>query len=284
MLAYKKELLIEKEENIFVQRWSETDDVPEHIHDFFEIVYIISGSSTHWIDGVKYEVTKGDLIFINKDQTHSFTVNGSTDRVNILLNPELISNELIGTDNIIFLFRHLTESELKNVVPPSTQKVSFRGADCEQADFLITMLLSEFESKNTGYRDVLKSLIQILFLKILRYLCNPNKACPTDREFLEDIMNYIDHNLDKKVSIAELAAKSFYTPAYFGTLLKKYCKKPFSAYLRERRMEKSALLLKTTNEHITDIMHRVGYSQTKEFYKHFKSTYGVPPSEYRKRK
>ena len=45
----------------------------KHLHDCIEIVYILSGSGEHVVDGVSHTVGEGSIVFINYNQTHSFT-------------------------------------------------------------------------------------------------------------------------------------------------------------------------------------------------------------------
>ena len=47
-----------------------------HKHDFLELCYIISGNATHYVDGTPYQLTKGDLLVIDTDQTHYYRSEG----------------------------------------------------------------------------------------------------------------------------------------------------------------------------------------------------------------
>ena len=33
-----------------------------HKHNFLELIYILSGNATHYIDNIEYQVSKGDLL------------------------------------------------------------------------------------------------------------------------------------------------------------------------------------------------------------------------------
>ena len=66
-----------------------------------------------------------------------------------------------------------------------------------------------------------------------------------------------------------------------GNMLKKYCGKSFSAYLKEKRLNEASELLKTTDLSVTEVMERVGYSDKKLFYAHFKEMFGNTPGKYR---
>lgn len=54
------------------------------------------------------------------------------------------------------------------------------------------------------------------------------------------------------------------------------------AYLKDYRINTAALLLRQTNESITQIANRIGYENPSKFSDAFKKNMGMLPSEYRK--
>ena len=74
------------------------DEMP-HTHEFIEIVYVLSGSMTHVIDGQKYKVKHGDILFMNYGCTHAFFSDEEYSYVNILFSPELMSEEIVTPAN-----------------------------------------------------------------------------------------------------------------------------------------------------------------------------------------
>ena len=59
-----------------------------HTHEFIEIVYIMSGKMSQTIDGQKYDVRRGDIIFMNYGCTHSFSADGDFSYINLLFSPQ----------------------------------------------------------------------------------------------------------------------------------------------------------------------------------------------------
>lgn len=282
MLSYKKELLISKEENIYINKYTPEPSEDKHIHDFFELVYTKSGECIHYIDDTKYVTHHGDLVFISCGQTHSFEASAGTKLVNILITPEFISSELIDAESIITLFRHSMFTEFEISALPY-QCIHFEGAELNETDSVIDMLIREYNAKEPGYKSVMQGGVRILFSKLLRRIKpTGNNGAVKANVLLDDILSYIDENYSQKISLKEIAAQTFYNPVYFGNLLKKYCGKSFSAYLKEKRISKAAEMLKTTGKSIEDIMSEVGYSDKKLFYNHFKEMYNVTPGKFSK--
>ena len=55
-----------------------------HRHDFVELIYICAGTGTQYIDGVAYEVGRGDFLYVNYGKTHDFLANGSMTYIEVM--------------------------------------------------------------------------------------------------------------------------------------------------------------------------------------------------------
>lgn len=165
-----------------------------------------------------YDVQRGDLLFIDVGQTHSFCqINDLTYR-NILLKPSFISAELIDADNIFDVFTLSAFDDFDGTVESTARKVSFRGAALLEVETLIEQMRGEFEQKRVGYRSVLKGGLQILFAKTLRCMCSEG-VHGVEIPFAE-LMTYIEDNLSQRLTPGDLAARCFYSPSYFCRVFK----------------------------------------------------------------
>lgn len=253
-----------------------------HLHEFVELVYIVSGSGVQYIGNMEYKVHHGDLLFINFGQSHCFETDTEFDFVNILINPVFLSRELVNSENIEEIFALSLFEEFGSEHDFLRQSASFSGKELVQVDNAVSSMISEYNEKKLGYRSTLRGYLQIIFSLLLRNLSK--KANTDDGGILDlppDIASYIEENCFDKITLADIAGMSFYNPAYFGRLLKKHYGKSFSAYIKEKRMDKAAELLCDKGRTVDDVISVVGYSDRKLFYKHFKETFGKTPKEYR---
>lgn len=99
---------------------------------------------------------------------------------------------------------------------------------------------------------------------------------------VKEIHQYMLNHIDEKLTIACLADKHQIS----ATNLKKYFKEIYGlsiyAYLKEKRIQKAAELLRETNHEIGKIAGMVGYDNASKFSNSFKSIMGINPSEYKK--
>jgi len=107
---------------------------------------------------------------------------------------------------------------------------------------------------------------------------------PGKQEYLEKlnaVVEYINSNLDKKISVSKLAEISNLSQFHFHRIMKDLLGEPIGNYITRTRVETAALLIRYTNLEIQDIAHNVGYDKPSSLNKIFKQYYNISPTEYR---
>lgn len=102
-------------------------------------------------------------------------------------------------------------------------------------------------------------------------------------EPLKKVVNYMENNLEKSMTIDELSSIACYVPEYFSTLFKEHFSIPPIKYLNRLRIEKSQELLSKTNLSIKEICDLVGISDPGYFNKMFKRELQITPGLFRKK-
>lgn len=95
------------------------------------------------------------------------------------------------------------------------------------------------------------------------------------------ILEFVKQNLEKDISLKEVAKNYGMSPSTLSKLFKKEVGITLSQYIAKKRCEQAATLLKETDAQIQDIAYYVGYTDNNYFVKVFKQIYGVTPSAYR---
>lgn len=99
---------------------------------------------------------------------------------------------------------------------------------------------------------------------------------------IKDAITYINKNLNRQVSLKEVADTVHLNASYFSVLFKEQTRLTFSEYLTRKRLQMAKNLLLTTDAHVEDIAQQAGYQTAKYFIKIFKDYEGITPSKYRK--
>jgi len=98
---------------------------------------------------------------------------------------------------------------------------------------------------------------------------------------IEKIINYIEENLTDEFSVNSLSEYMGISVYYLCHLFKKATGTTVIDYRNELRLTKSKLMLVNTNESISDIASKIGYSSASYFSKLFVRHEKISPTEYR---
>lgn len=94
------------------------------------------------------------------------------------------------------------------------------------------------------------------------------------------IVEYIETNYMKDISLTDVAIHLNYSDAYFSKVFKTCFNKGFVLYLTELRIEKAKELLGDISANIKDVSIQAGFRDSNYFAKVFKRQVGITPSEY----
>ncbi|MGE7776262.1 helix-turn-helix domain-containing protein [Chitinophaga sp. NPDC101104] len=96
-----------------------------------------------------------------------------------------------------------------------------------------------------------------------------------------EVLLYIHHHLDSKISLESLGKVTGYSPFHLQKKLSRELGTPLGKYIQEQRLHTAAYLLALTRLPILDIMAMVGFEDNSAFGRAFKKLYAVPPLQYR---
>lgn len=101
------------------------------------------------------------------------------------------------------------------------------------------------------------------------------------KELVKITKDFIERNIDKKISIADIANSCFVNSIYLSRVFKKNTGITIHTYLENYRVNVAKKYL-VTNKSIEEIAIECGYSSVKYFSECFKKIVGVSPMKYKK--
>jgi len=101
------------------------------------------------------------------------------------------------------------------------------------------------------------------------------------QEIIHSLTNWIDQNLDKALSIDEVAAKSGYSKWHLQRMFRTVTKQTLGGYIRERRLTLAAEALRQTQRPVFDIAMQYGYDSQQTFSRVFRRQFAQTPTAYR---
>lgn len=102
------------------------------------------------------------------------------------------------------------------------------------------------------------------------------------RPLIEEIIEYIEKNYSKDISLGGIAKKFFINTSYLSQLFKKEKNIKFIDYITGLRLEKAQGLLITSSLSVNEIAEAIGYNDARYFREVFVKHLHVTPSQYRK--
>ena len=95
------------------------------------------------------------------------------------------------------------------------------------------------------------------------------------------VQMYIQQNLDRDLSLKELAGKSYFSEYHFHRIFRAVVGEPLKEHIRRLRLERAASDLKHTNNSIINIAFDAGYQTHEAFTRAFRAFFGCSPSGFR---
>jgi AraC-like DNA-binding protein len=126
------------------------------------------------------------------------------------------------------------------------------------------------------------------YLGSLHYLRQYRDAGKNDLGQQHDIVtvsiHYMKENLERRMSLDELAAHTGYSTSYFSNLFNKRTGYAPLTYFNQLKIRQACWLLDFTDMKINQICHKIGIEDTYYFSRLFSKTMGMSPSEYKRMK
>lgn len=273
------EKLLENGRVITVRPHTRFVHFPEHRHDYIEVIYMCSGSTTHIINGTKLELQEGELLFLGQNATQEILPAGEDDiAVNLIVLPQFFDTalQMMGEEESPlhrFIIDVLTGEE-------ATGYLYFQVSDLLPIQNLMENLLYTLIHDSPNRRNINQTTMGLLFLQLLNHTDLLFYEDNSEEEAVVQVLQYIENHYNDG-SLSECAELLHYDFYWLSREIKKQTGKNYTDLLQEKRMAQAAFLLKTTKMTVADIAISVGYENVSYFHRLFGKTYGLSPKKYR---
>lgn len=233
-----------------------SESLTTHVHDFFEIEYIIKGSGTYIIDGVEYEIQDNMLFFMSPSAFHSFD-HVQAEIVNVMFPCSICDM------SILFELFFAKKSAVFTDDPSTLIK---RHLD---------RIVHCCKSKDYNYA--------INFLQCLLYELNTLTPFSSTHytTHVQSAIIYITENFRENITLTNTAEHVGIVPVYLSKLFLKEIGVNFKVYLDNIRFDHATKLLTFSNISIADVCAQSGFVDYANFHKRFKKKYNTTPKGYR---
>ena len=237
-----------------------------HWHKEFELIRVLSGRLTVYLNTVKYDLLPGQCVFVEGGCLKWALPE------NCVYECLVFDTALLGKGEQTLLLEE-GEHSYKNLIATE---------DAQILDSIDRLFTSAREEK-PYYRLEVVSLLSGLFYRLhLSGYITQNRNYTTDRKLrtVISLLKWIEKNNTQEITLQKIADYAGLTPKYLCRIFKNYTSKTIMDYVNESRIERSCIEL--LHNSVTEAAFNCGFNDVSYFCKTFKKHKGMTPKEYKK--
>ncbi len=244
-----------------------------HIHTEMEMILVLSGTKTFYINDEVILLNEGDIIFVNSNIPHKTETPKGSSSVLLQFNTSIQS----GSDSEYFWAENI--GSIKNYIYTVFKRDSAINHDLAEC---IQKICSEYSNKKRSYEYFIKAYIYELTAILYRNEILTDYGKWQQRIMpVTDVLKYVDAHYSEHISLSKISGILNFHTSYFCRFFKNILGVSFIEYLNLIRLNKAKELMKQSQKNITEISYEVGFSSVSYFIKTFKKYNYCSPNRYR---
>lgn len=249
-------------------------------HDFWELMYVDKGKLIVHSGIREYCLEQGKMIFHRPMQFHDVRAAGK-DAPNIIVIAFSCYSPAMAILGDKCFATTKREKELLVSVISEAQGFFYYG---ENDPYLIRVVQIPF-----GALQVVRMGLEHLLIEIVRNEESGRVESTLSETSLRDtkarmetdaIIEFLNQNLDKRLSLDDICRKFFLSRSYLQAIFKKHTDTSIMEYYSNLRIQKAKELIREGTMNFTEIAEYLKYSSIYHFSRRFKEHTGMSPSEY----
>ncbi|MFE4710606.1 MULTISPECIES: helix-turn-helix domain-containing protein [unclassified Paenibacillus] len=234
------------------------------------------------IDGRRYPIERGTLIFLRPGQPHAFHISPSNPLSSYNFYFDLWDNQSPMSDNHSFIYApeplSFEKKALQAACPELDQLPSvFQLATHPMLNDSLVMIAKTFNDAQFYRSEAVNSY---MYAWILSWYNALHLHQPSDYRIVR-LLEYLNAHPERGESIEDWARMCGLKRTYFHELFQRETGVTPRTYHHNLVMRRAAGLLLESELSVTAIAEKLGYPSIHPFSRHFSASYGVNPTQYR---
>lgn len=244
---------------LFAPKYTEGSEGSLHFHRSFEISYIVDGDMTVTVNDGTFHVTTDDIVFVQKFYTHHYGANKDSDK-------------------FVFIVPPASEGDFEKSLAHNTLPAHLSDKQFNRT--LLPIIESMYSEIDTMPKLVKQGYLNVVIGKLISHYPLEPITTNSNIDLLIKILNYIDDNYAKDLSLDTLSAAFGYNKYYFSKLFNRYIGENINNYINITRLQKlMEYARKSSDVNITELAFDFGFDSLSTFYRCFNKIYGASPKE-----
>ncbi len=243
-----------------------------HWHENYEICQIIEGGMRFLVDGVNYDLSKGDIVCIDAAVPHLSC--GTKEGTVFRLFKVLPSNFLQISASVKPLKVHITYDEQKEIEGFLPTLNAVFDALTKSKDVPV--------DQTRPLEQALSAAVYFLLMEHFATGGDSHESKNKERKIFFKTLDYVNAHFTEPINVSVLSKELFYPRGKLSAIFTKYSGARLGDYINGLRLQRANELL-SVGESITNAAFLSGFQNIRSFNNIYKDVMGVSPSEYLKR-
>lgn len=235
-----------------------------------EIAYINSGGINLTFQGNKMHAPEGSIVVLFR---------------HLPISTETAGEGMHSHDTVLGEFEYLdfslgdNDDVLQDLCKMKIPFITMPSARTEKIGSVLRRIVSDL----TEYREEKSFYASVSFVSILKELSDmyiAGKPAQTTDKNVTKIIKYIEENIDRAITVAEIASYIGRSPNHTGYIFRKHMGMRITEYINLCKMKKVAMLIKMQNISFGEACGLVSLCDESYGYRLFKKHIGLTPGEF----
>jgi AraC family transcriptional activator of pobA len=247
-----------------------------HSHDYYEIVWIINGRGTLFVDLAEHAIENNMIFCFKPNQAHRLVLDSGMEGFVISFTDAFFN---VGEHE----FDILCQSSLYQLFNECRLIVMQNGIEQEIRDISLKMI-KEYENQYAFRTQLLKRYFRIFLILLSRQLEeNVEYVVQTrETELVKCFMQMLDKYFREKKMVSYYSSQLFVTANYLNRIVKKNTGYSAGHHIRQRVVLEAKRMGRYSESGMKEIAYELGFLDLAHFSRFFKSVAGTNFSDFKK--
>lgn len=259
-----------------------------HRHNFFELMFVISGMVEQYIEDGCYLYKEGTACLMNCNTEHA-ELQSNFVAVYLCLSRDYLQNQVLinrelKPDSPLGTFFRNNIQEFSDFKKDYVRFTPHSSQSKETLATLINLISKEYVQAKPGSQQMIHGLIIRLFSLLQdpdSFLLEYNKLDVSAESYIFAKVTRLMEAQCSNISRTVISDALNYSSDYINRIVKKYSGMSIIQYNHFIRIKKAEYYLRETNISISEIIAKLGYENRTHFYHLFYGKNHMTPTEYR---
>lgn len=260
---------------VFHYRERRPGNMEVHHHDFFEICFLLGGEVSFRVEGRTHTLKPGDVLLINPQELHQALIDRDTlyERIVLWIDRGYLAELSSGGMDLAACFDTRLPTHTNRLHPGKAQRAELQA--------LLEKLAGEFYGDGLGNSQYAQGLLLQFLVEVNRLaLAGEKESRPVEEtDLVDQVLSFIGAHYTEDISL-EMLSSIFYVSKYH--LSHEFSRRVGTGiyrYIMFRRLMHARELLEGGTPP-GEAYGQCGFGDYANFYRSFKSFYGVSPRDY----